>query len=77
MAETQNKEFVYFGPRKIAVWPDELKLFPVEPASDNITIIPNPDIYEIQGRQAILEKRSHLAGQLITHQSRGRRREGP
>ena len=38
MAETQNKEFVYFGPRKIAVWPDELKLFPVEPASDNITI---------------------------------------
>ena len=77
MAETQNKEFVYFGPRKIAVWPDELKLFPVEPASDNITIIPNPDIYEIQGRlvEAILECARLTGASAAGESPAGRRRQ--
>ena len=48
MTQVADKDFVYIGPRKVAVWPDELELFRFEPLEDRITMIVNPDILQIQ-----------------------------
>ena len=58
MTQVADKDFVYIGPRKVAVWPDELELFRFEPLEDRITMIVNPDILQIQNPliEKILEK---------------------
>ena len=58
MNQVAAREFVYFGPRKVAVWPAEIRLYRFVPPEDNITMIANPDILEIQDSliEKILEK---------------------
>ena len=58
MTQLAGRDFVYVGPRKVAVWPDEIRLCRFEPVEDRIILIFNPDIHQIQGSliEKILEK---------------------
>lgn len=54
MNPVADKDFVFIGPRKIAVWPNEIRLYLFKPPEDQITLIGNPDIQQIQ--QPLIEK---------------------
>ena len=58
MTQEVRADFVYIGPRKVAVWPDEIRILRFEPLEDSISLIANPDIHQIQKPliRKILEK---------------------
>ena len=54
MTQVAGGDFVNVGPLKVAVWPEEIRLYRCEPAEDSIALIANPDIHRIQ--KPLIEK---------------------